>query len=167
MLPCRFFPWNAPRNLPTKKKKIKKEGCIYLMVLPVLKRIHWGIGRFCFWALASFCLVRKLLWLCTNKKSQQPSSYRSPKKREKRNGNIVNMKIHIMTIKGTNRHLEGLWADRDGLAIVRLSTLCRGGIFVWAGLCGFASGGQVTGVLVPVCLYAWGIKWCPLITGTT
>jgi hypothetical protein len=22
------------------------------------------MGRFCFWALASFCLVRKVLWLC-------------------------------------------------------------------------------------------------------
>lgn len=33
------------------------------MVLPVLRRIHWGIGRFCFWALASFCLVRKDFWL--------------------------------------------------------------------------------------------------------
>ena len=29
------------------------------MVFPVLNRIHWGIGRFCFWALASFCFVRK------------------------------------------------------------------------------------------------------------
>lgn len=36
----------------------------YLMVLPVLRRIHCGIGRFCFCALASFCLVRKDLWLC-------------------------------------------------------------------------------------------------------
>jgi hypothetical protein len=34
------------------------------MVLPVRRRIHWGMGRFCFWALASFCLVRKDLWLC-------------------------------------------------------------------------------------------------------
>jgi hypothetical protein len=34
-----------------------------LMVFPVLKRIHWGMGRFCFCALASFCLVRKVLWL--------------------------------------------------------------------------------------------------------
>lgn len=56
------------QEISQQKKKNQKEGCIYLMVLPVLKRIHWGIGRFCFWALASFCLVRKLLWLCTNKK---------------------------------------------------------------------------------------------------
>lgn len=34
------------------------------MVLPVRSRIHWGMGRFCFWALASFCLTRKVLWLC-------------------------------------------------------------------------------------------------------
>lgn len=52
------------------------EGCVcvclvlwfsdqpYLMVLPVRRRIHWGMGRFCFCALASFCLVRKVLWLC-------------------------------------------------------------------------------------------------------
>lgn len=33
------------------------------MVLPVLRRIHCGIGRFCFCALASFCFVRKDLWL--------------------------------------------------------------------------------------------------------
>ena len=32
------------------------------MVLPVRRRIHWGIGRFCFWALANFCFVRKDLW---------------------------------------------------------------------------------------------------------
>lgn len=35
------------------------------MVLPVRRRIHWGIGLFCFWALASFCFVRKDLWLCS------------------------------------------------------------------------------------------------------
>lgn len=39
-------------------------GRAYRMVLPVRRRIHWGIGRFCFWALASFCLVRNDLWLC-------------------------------------------------------------------------------------------------------
>ena len=33
------------------------------MVLPVRIRIHWGIGRFCFCALASFCFVRNDLWL--------------------------------------------------------------------------------------------------------
>lgn len=36
----------------------------YLMVLPVLKRIHCGMGRFCFCARASFCFVRKDLWDC-------------------------------------------------------------------------------------------------------
>jgi hypothetical protein len=36
------------------------------MVLLVLRRIHWGIGRFWRWALPIFCLVRKLLWLCWN-----------------------------------------------------------------------------------------------------
>lgn len=34
----------------------------YLMVLPVLRRTHCGIGRFCFCALASFCFVLKVLW---------------------------------------------------------------------------------------------------------
>lgn len=36
----------------------------YLMVLPVRRRIHCGIGLFCFWALASLTFVRKDLWLC-------------------------------------------------------------------------------------------------------
>lgn len=31
----------------------------YLMVLPVLIRIHWGMGRFCFWALPRMRLVLK------------------------------------------------------------------------------------------------------------
>lgn len=39
-------------------------GPAYLMVLPVFRRIHWGMGLFCFWALASFCLVRNDLWDC-------------------------------------------------------------------------------------------------------
>lgn len=52
----------------------------YLMVLPVLRRIHWGIGRFCFCALASFCLVRKVLLLyCTL--SSAPVSLKSSKLR--------------------------------------------------------------------------------------
>ena len=38
----------------------------YRMVLLVRRRIHCGIGRFCFCALASFCLVRKDFWLCGN-----------------------------------------------------------------------------------------------------
>lgn len=33
------------------------------MLLSVRSLIHCGTGRFCFWALASFCLVRKDLWL--------------------------------------------------------------------------------------------------------
>jgi len=36
---------------------------LYLIVFPVLRRIHCGIGLFCFWARASFCFVRKDLWL--------------------------------------------------------------------------------------------------------
>jgi hypothetical protein len=36
------------------------------MVLSVFRRIHWGMGLFCFWALASFCLVRNDLWDCRN-----------------------------------------------------------------------------------------------------
>lgn len=39
-------------------------GQSYRMVLSVRRRIHWGMGRFCFFALASFCFVRKDLWLC-------------------------------------------------------------------------------------------------------
>ena len=34
----------------------------YLIVFPVLSRIHCGIGLFCFCALASFCFVLKVLW---------------------------------------------------------------------------------------------------------
>lgn len=44
------------------------------MVLPVLNRIHWGMGLFCFWAFASFCLVRNDLWLCTEGSRQRLSS---------------------------------------------------------------------------------------------
>jgi len=39
-------------------------GGPYRIVLPVRRRIHCGIGRFCFWAFASFCFVRKDLWDC-------------------------------------------------------------------------------------------------------
>ncbi len=39
------------------------------MVLPVRRRIHCGIGRFCFCALASFCFVRKDLWDCGSVRS--------------------------------------------------------------------------------------------------
>ena len=35
---------------------------LYRMVLPVLMRIHCGMGRFCFNFLASFVLMRKVLW---------------------------------------------------------------------------------------------------------
>jgi hypothetical protein len=41
---------------------VVRELWSYRMVLPVRRRIHWGIGRFCFCALASFCFVRKDLW---------------------------------------------------------------------------------------------------------
>lgn len=41
-----------------------EELFIYLMVFPVRRRIHWGMGRLDFWALASLTLVRKDLWLC-------------------------------------------------------------------------------------------------------
>lgn len=43
----------------------QKQGAqSYLMVLPVLRRTHCGMGRFCFCALASFCFVRKVLCDC-------------------------------------------------------------------------------------------------------
>jgi hypothetical protein len=52
---CRFVVYKAARIAVQEA---------YLMVLPVRRRIHWGMGRFCFCALASFILVRKDLWLC-------------------------------------------------------------------------------------------------------
>ena len=44
----------------------------YRIVLPVLSLIHCGIGRFCFCALASFCLVRKVLWDYVSHYQQRP-----------------------------------------------------------------------------------------------
>ena len=41
---------------------ISKRSKTYRIVFPVRNRIHWGIGRFCFCAFASFCFVRKDLW---------------------------------------------------------------------------------------------------------
>lgn len=41
-------------------RQIFQRSCrreLYLIVLPVLIRIHWGMGRFCFIFLASFCLI--------------------------------------------------------------------------------------------------------------
>ena len=62
------------------------EGRAYRMVLPVRRRIHWGIGRFCFWALASFCLVRNDLWLCNGGKETtcQPVVPREHSRRPRR-----------------------------------------------------------------------------------
>lgn len=72
------FPFHTPRLVPYtpytrthagtfihKTTIPTQQRASYLMVLPVLNRIHCGIGLFCFWALASFCLVRKDLWLCS------------------------------------------------------------------------------------------------------
>lgn len=39
----------------------------YLMVLSVLRRIHWGIGLFCFSFLASFFLIFRVLWAACKK----------------------------------------------------------------------------------------------------
>lgn len=50
-------------------------GASYRMVLSVLRRIHWGMGRFCFLALASLTLVRKLLWLCWSCRSAMVSPH--------------------------------------------------------------------------------------------
>lgn len=51
------------------------------MVLPVLRRIHWGIGRFCFWALASFCLVRKDFWDYSRRISLAPHYHENNRNR--------------------------------------------------------------------------------------
>jgi hypothetical protein len=55
--------------VPKHVELLTKRWRSYLMVLPVLNRIHWGMGLFCFWALASFCFVRKVLWLCNSRVS--------------------------------------------------------------------------------------------------
>lgn len=60
--PSPTSPARSPR--PTSLASVFVVVVSYLMVLPVRRRIHWGMGRFCFCALASFCFVRKVLWLC-------------------------------------------------------------------------------------------------------
>jgi hypothetical protein len=54
--------------------RVRRKRSMYLMVLPVLNRIHCGMGLFCFWALASFCLVRNDLWLYTGESHQRLSA---------------------------------------------------------------------------------------------
>lgn len=66
---CSFGACNAHEGLsnPTQwweQPVVKSEEISYLMVLPVRRRIHCGIGLFCFWALANLTFVRKDLWLC-------------------------------------------------------------------------------------------------------
>jgi hypothetical protein len=56
-----IVPFHSPSTSPFQSGV---SGPAYLMVLPVFRRIHWGMGLFCFWALASFCLVRNDLWDC-------------------------------------------------------------------------------------------------------
>jgi len=53
--------------------RAEKAAVPYLMVLPVLRRIHWGMGRFCFCARASFCLVRNDLWDCEHVRIVDPA----------------------------------------------------------------------------------------------
>ena len=48
-------------------RKRRSELETYRIVLPVRRRIHCGIGRFCFCAFASFCFVRNDLWDCSRK----------------------------------------------------------------------------------------------------
>lgn len=55
---------HVSRGCPVYRVVIDRWVVSYRMVLPVRRRIHWGMGRFCFWALASFCLVLKVFWLC-------------------------------------------------------------------------------------------------------
>ena len=62
------FPANF-LHLPTLVEIPSSSGQTHRMVFPVLKRIHCGMGLFCFCALASFCFVRKDLWLWFGKKS--------------------------------------------------------------------------------------------------
>ena len=46
------------------KRKIKSQSWCrtHRILLPVLRRTHCGMGRFCFCFLASFCLMRNVLW---------------------------------------------------------------------------------------------------------
>jgi hypothetical protein len=68
-IPSRIIaPPSLPRSTPKAHLRIDNSSSnseSHLMVLPVLRRIHCGMGRFCFCALASFCFVRKDLWLCS------------------------------------------------------------------------------------------------------
>jgi len=56
-----FIPERAP-NTAVITTLASLQKTTYRIVLPVRRRIHCGMGRFCFWALASFCFVRKDLW---------------------------------------------------------------------------------------------------------
>lgn len=49
-------------SFPSRSLAATRHGT-YLMVLPVRRRIHCGMGRFCFCAFASLVFVRKDLWL--------------------------------------------------------------------------------------------------------
>ena len=60
------------------------------MVLPVLRRIHWGMGRFCFCALASFTLVRKDFWDYSSS-NRQPNLYTQK--------NVAAMPVRCPTIR--------------------------------------------------------------------
>lgn len=62
--PVSLFPQMAVGYIKRRIFGSRNKGAIYLMVLLVRRRIHWGMGRFWRWALASFCLVRKVLLLC-------------------------------------------------------------------------------------------------------
>lgn len=59
-----YFDQAMERRADTVVTCVRRKKESYLMVLPVRRRIHWGMGLFCFWALASLTLVRKDLWLC-------------------------------------------------------------------------------------------------------
>lgn len=69
--PASFFPCSLEVTLFTSSSsnciqiQMDVSRVTYLIVFPVLNRIHWGIGRFCFCALASFCFVRKDLLDCS------------------------------------------------------------------------------------------------------
>lgn len=125
------------------EKEKKKNSPIYLMVLPVRRRIHWGIGRFCFWALASFCLVRKDFWLCINRRREHCQPHATPVRHKFMGVTEIRDTICIHSRSAnrvlTYRHLDWFGVVRDtelGVLSSNLEESVNFGSVVWEGSLG-------------------------------